>query len=217
MKSMPPLRVKALHVEESVAFHWPQADSEWFPEKFLFSVGEQQIRMSAAGQVEVQEGKHIVGRYSLPIPDEDVIGEFVYGRFRGDLIFCAETHEAGRGSISLLRFEPTKGTVKWSVELASFNLGEPLAVGDKLYVTALGFVGKMDLETGKFDWKHEGFYTDGAYNAFLKPRLGKDVVIFVENSVIREGEEALYVLVEEATGRLLTIWEGVGEDWLHVF
>jgi len=50
-----------------------------------------------------------------------------------------------------------------------------------LYVTCIGFVGKIDLESGTFMWKYDNLYSHGAFNDFRTPRIAGDSVIFDSN------------------------------------
>jgi hypothetical protein len=70
------------------------------------------------------------------------------------------------------------GKPKW-VQVLAGNVGEPYAVGGSLYVSGLGFVGKLDMQTGAYLWKHAELYrSPGMFNSFEAPRFEGHQVVF---------------------------------------
>lgn len=70
------------------------------------------------------------------------------------------------------------GKAIW-VQVLTGNVGEPYAVGGSLYVSGLGFVGKVDVRTGSYVWKHAELYrAPGMFNSFEAPRMEGHRVVF---------------------------------------
>ncbi len=75
-----------------------------------------------------------------------------------------------------------------------FNLGQPVIVGNMAYLSTIGSVGKIDLNTGKYVWKFDNLYENGKYNNFYEPVFHEgDLVLFSDgqNSILindRKGE-----------------------------
>ncbi|MDB3904979.1 hypothetical protein N9335_00720 [Crocinitomicaceae bacterium] len=49
-------------------------------------------------------------------------------------------------------------------ELIYFNLGQPIILNEFAFVSAIGFVGKLNLKTGQFIWKHDDLYDNEKYS-----------------------------------------------------
>ena len=67
--------------------------------------------------------------------------------------------------------------------------------GDDLYLTALGFIAKLNLTTGRYAWVHKDLYADGRFNAFKRPVVGDAVVTFTDGANTITVEKRSGVLV----------------------
>ncbi len=63
--------------------------------------------------------------------------------------------------------------------MPGFNVGEGLVEDDHLYLTAFGFVGKLNVLTCQYAWRHTNLYDegrdlygDGRFNSFKRPIVG---------------------------------------------
>ena len=90
----------------------------------------------------------------------------------------------------------------WTRHIPGFNLGEPLAVGDSIYITALGFIGGASLKTGKFLWQYDGLYgsDDQAFNSFQKPQLQGGKIIFTEQAASFSKRQPYQITVHPRSG-----------------
>lgn len=107
----------------------------------------------------------------------------------------------------LVRIARTSGRVLWSVALSG-NVGPPLRQESYLYVTGMGAVGKLDLNSGKFRWRHTGLLRKpGIFVAFERPRLeGANVVFPAINAVPSDAPTRRWpkaLVVNDATGKIL--------------
>jgi outer membrane protein assembly factor BamB len=203
---MPELLDRPRPVKESVVFANPEVDDPFNPAEFSFVHRGSRVRLSPEGRGTLLQGAEPVRAFTLPLPPDHRIEWFLYGATGDDIIFVLQLGVGDSLIASVCRFDIKTNVEKWSAVVPGFNIGEPLTVGTMLYVSALGFVGKLDMESGTYLWQHNGLYNDGVYNAFQKPWVSTGTVIFTELSNLREGDDALYVRVDDESGQLLDVW-----------
>ncbi len=108
----------------------------------------------------------------------------------------------------------------WSRPVPAAEVGEPLRDGHSLYLTAFGFVARLDLRAGEYVWLHEELdgTTGGAtarpeaardaanaarpFNSFETPALARDAVLFRERPVYNPPRT---LVVDRKTGKVLRI------------
>lgn len=80
--------------------------------------------------------------------------------------------------------------------------------GATLYVTAIGFVGKLDLNSGRFAWKNaELARPGGMYTYFDRPRIEGGRVVFAgkpQDPANPFPDESKVLLVDDRTGAILS-------------
>ena len=118
------------------------------------------------------------------------------------LIYEAHSEESGYGAILCLDGQSLQA--KWSTYIQGFNIGESLARNGFLFVTAFGFIGKIDLGTGNYVWKHDDLYRQPDYfNSFEKPSLVDNVVYFTESKPSYLRRQSVTIKVNNATGAII--------------
>jgi len=146
-----------------------------------FGFGERSIAVSAIGAAEVKTGDGAGTRFSLPY-DSALTDRIYSAPYHGDLIvlFGVGNGEEGWGGVA--RLQPPDFHVTWHVKIPSFNVGPAALDGSSLYVSACGFVGRIDLEGGRWLWQHDGLYdsTSGRFNSFLVPLVTRSEALFYE-------------------------------------
>jgi hypothetical protein len=100
------------------------------------------------------------------------------------------------------------GKVKWFLSFPG-NVGDPLLAEGRLYVSGIGFLGKIDLRAGAFTWKVEGLYREpGMFIFFELPHLeGHRVVFGARHSVGGQDVAARgpkSVAVDDRSGQVLS-------------
>lgn len=142
-------------------------------------------------------------RFNLRIDGD--IARVYYSEYRGDLLLVCELNyaETGEGVVTLL--EQPSMRARWSQKFGTFNVGEPLRDGRHLYVTTIGFVGKLDLGTGEVVWQQDDLYGrvgQGSFNAFAAPEVGADTVTFKDRQF---DTNAHRVVVNKKTGKIVRV------------
>jgi hypothetical protein len=119
--------------------------------------------------------------FDLPLAGGSLVRLFsaAYG---GDVIvvFEATNNEDGWGGVA--RINQGSATPVWALNIPGFNVSEGAIEGRFLYQAALGFVAKVDLDSGQYMWSRSDLYDRerGSFNVFRRPAVGAVEVEFQE-------------------------------------
>jgi hypothetical protein len=96
--------------------------------------------------------------------------------------------------------------MKWKRVIPGFNVGQGLLDGAFAYVTGIGFVGKVNLKSGAYAWRHADLYgqANSAFNIFALPEVEGNVVIFREAEHYLRKKVAV-IRVQRHTGKIISI------------
>ncbi|MEQ8582788.1 MAG: hypothetical protein RIC30_03295 [Marinoscillum sp.] len=91
----------------------------------------------------------------------------------------------------------------WVTPIQGFNMGIPLINDEFAYVTAIGFVGKINMSTGEYDWRHFNLYDRQTYdfNSFGQPIMNDSTIEFPSTNWKSKKERK--ILVDNSTGELI--------------
>lgn len=175
------------------------------PEAFEFELGGFSYHVRQNGNGWRKKGDR-TRRFNLRL-DGGGLTRVYFHDYGGRLLLVCEAGEAegGWGFVTLLE-QPSMRAL-WKQTYPAFGVGEPLREGRHLYVTGFGFVGRLDLGTGEFDWKHDDLYDtrEGApkhFNSFEKPELAGDTVLFRDRPVYNQRKT---LVVDRKTGRVIRV------------
>jgi hypothetical protein len=110
----------------------------------------------------------------------EYITKLAYAPYENDLIIVFQMENSEYGGSSAARIDGETLKPKWVSAVASFNLGKPIIKGNGLYVTTIGAIGKINVDTGEFFWKHTDLYDQETqdFNSFKMPVFSGTKVIF---------------------------------------
>ena len=171
--------------------------SEW-----RATVGKTEIGVRDNGSLtRISDGKKL----ALKLDKGDSFSQNVFvADHAGDLLLHSEVSNGPDGAGVLYRIDGKTFKEKWRAPITSFNLSAGLIEGENAYVTAHGFVGKVDLKTGKFIWKHNDLYRkftpDGAFNVIETGKIDGNNIIFEE---LREGRSPARLIVDKSSGKII--------------
>ena len=156
------------------------------PDRFTFSVGGFQYSVKADGAA-VRSGQGGTSqRFRLPVERDRWIERLWYLPVERDVVLICEDSDGEGGGGIVVRLAGQRLQRQWVTKLPGFNIGEGLLDGEHLYLTAIGFVGKLDINTGRFAWAHQNLhqnpYGDVRFNAFKRPIFRDDVVVFTDGT-----------------------------------
>lgn len=187
----------------------PGAHAE--PEAFEFERGGYRYRVAAHGagrrtQAGAGEQAARPRLFNLRLAGGDRITHLYFAEHDGNILLACEVSDAETGAGLVVRLEQPSMRALWRAELPAFNLGPPLRDGGHLYLTALGFAAKLELEAGTFLWRHGSLYGragEGTFNRFGPPELDGPAVVFREADVAGRAPKSLRV--HRRTGKILGI------------
>jgi len=163
-----------------------KGSDDFRPDRFTFSAGGFQYSVKADGTGVRSAQGGTSQRFRLPVDSDKWIERLWYLPIERDIVLICEDSDGESGGGIVVRLAGQRLQRRWVAKLPGFNIGEGLLDGAYLYVTAIGFVGKLDLNAGKFAWAHENLYQnpygDGRFSAFKRPILRDDVVVFTDGT-----------------------------------
>jgi hypothetical protein len=173
-------------------------------DKWSFSIGENQyeINKNGAGKRINQTGT--VTKFRLLKSDDESLHRVIYfSPYKNDLLLLSEIDYQGYGAGFIVRFDGKTLKTKWQCEIPGFNIAQGLIENKWAYLAAIGFIAKIDLETGKYLWKHDNLYRkyneSGAFNIFETPKSINNLVLFKE-----EGENN-QIEVNKMSGKIIKV------------
>ena len=147
---------------------------------------------------------------SIPItlPAGYEIEEVVDGVIVGDTAFidlAITDSESGSTIIASISLATKK--LNWQAEFHAFNASPLLIVDNEIYIGGIGKVAKYNAATGKQVWQIKDLYENNtqAYNAFNKPYISLNNVIFPEYKVSTASYAGIRsVVVNRKTGVMVS-------------
>ena len=130
--------------------------------------------------------KNRIANFRFKLDTDEILSRVVYfSEYKNDLLLISEI-EIGDGSRgSIVRFDGKTLKPKWQQNISAFNIAKGVIENNSVYLAAIGFAAKINLDTGKYVWKHEDFYrkykADGAFNIFETPEIEENIITLTEN------------------------------------
>ena len=156
---------------------------EYPPSSFEFSTSGYKYRISSSGRGR-RTGSRITPRsFNLRLDKGDSPERAIYhAEYQGDVLLLCEVSDGDGGAGFITRLGGRTLRMKWKRWIPAFNSGQGLIEDNFAYVTAHGFVGKVNLKPGAFVWKHDNLFRDGdTFNVFELPRIEGEAVLFEIN------------------------------------
>ncbi len=176
------------------------------PDAFEFEVRGFAYRVTAHGNGRREKGRKVRG-FNLRLNAGESITRAFYSEFGGRLLLLLHTDIAGvpLGFVTLLEQPSMRGL--WRQRIPAGDVGLPLRDGHDLYVTGLGFVGKLDLRTGEYAWLHDDLEVERddwpkPLRAFDEPELRGDAVLFRERPVYNPRGT---LVVDRKSGKVVSV------------
>lgn len=118
--------------------------------------------------------------------------------------------ERATSFIACIEQKQKKGPkIRWTTSIDGYNLGEPIMRGRYIYITAVGYVAKIDLEKGKIVWQHDDLFDMETedFTIMQKPEYSEGKVLFYG---LRPDKRVYKRLeVDDATGKKLGIYDHI--------
>ena len=188
----------------------PFSAAKSFPElpdtaSFEFSSGGYQYRI--AGNGKGHRSGNNKRSFNLRVAPNDYLTHNLYfTEYEGDLLLIAEVSNGDYGMGFIARLDGATLRMKWKRVIPGFNVGQGLLDGAFAYVTGIGFVGKVNLKSGAYAWRHRDLYgqANSAFNSFALPEVEGNVVIFREaEHYLRK--KAAVIRVQRHNGKIISV------------
>ena len=182
------------------------------PSYFEFSTSGYNYRISSSGRSKRTGAGSPAIHFNLRLGrGEHLDNALYYSEYRGDILFICGTTDGDYGAGFITRLDGRTLKSKWKRTIPAFNVGQGLIEGQHVYLTAIGFIAKLNLESGAYVWRHQKLYRSGthyyqkggAYNAFELPKVEGQTVVFLEIAVYPGTAKA--IKVDKITGKILSM------------
>lgn len=137
----------------------------------------------------------------LPILKGDHITKIKVQPYQSDLLIAYESTDGNYGSGEICRFSEQPLKIKWCAEIYGFNVIASLGSDGAAYVGSIGFLGRINLESGKYCWQlSELFDADHTFNLFGIPLEDESAAAFAASEEIFVTK---VIVIDKKTGELL--------------
>lgn len=134
---------------------WPD------PDTLLIYIDGSRYKVSSRGEVVAPDGN-----VSFYIKNEGRI-ETLYFVQKGSSLFLFYTDATADGSASFVkRVDIKSGKTIWTSDVTGIAMGRPVIKGQFAYIGSFGFVGKLKLKNGQYDWKYSNLNVGGRFQKF---------------------------------------------------
>ena len=146
-------------------------------------------------------------RFNLRLDGREYVEGLRFALYEGDLLLVCELADGdGDGGLVALLEQPSMRAL-WRQKIPASGVGEPLRDGHSLYVTGVGFVGKIDMRTGAFDWQHDLLDDEReggpmSFGSFGTPELAGEEVLFGGSPVYNQRRT---LVVNRKTGKIIRV------------
>ncbi len=150
---------------------------EW-NEKASCDMGRERVDFDSGGKARWSSDREKETRFEVPVDSPGAMSRVWCLAAADSLLLVYQVTVAGGGRGYAARIV-RNGTVAWKTTIPQFNVGEPWLDGSDLYVSAVGFLAKIDATSGRYVWKDADLYRDpGMYTAFGRPTRNGTRIVF---------------------------------------
>lgn len=178
-------------------------------EHWSFSMGEKKFEIENGGRGKLTIPEKTSQVFSVSINNADYIDRVIYFAEIGeDLLLIGELSFSDAGGGFIARLDAKSLKTKWSSVIPAFNIASGLIEDNSAYIAGIGFIAKINLNSGKYIWKHDDLYRkydeNGAFNVFLTPRTKGELVIFEEEDSLNRGFDH-QIHVNKSSGKIVNV------------
>ncbi len=158
---------------------------------YQFAAFGRKLTFTSQGNLRIKESKNRYQSISL-FKDSSLFLEAVeFVPYKNGLVIMYQLNDAGVGWSEIVRVSIPQTKVLWRTKFGNINLTPAIIENQFLYGTTLGFVGKVDLETGKILWHKPDLWEKHQVNSFYKMGIIKDTVVFIGKVYKRENDNRM--------------------------
>jgi hypothetical protein len=143
------------------------------------------------------------------VDQKGVVEYLACGAYKNSTVIWASVDMAGDGNCHLLSVKSPDGPLNWKKTIPAFNTRKPVTRNNFIYLCGIGFIGKINLDTGNYAWKRDDLYhgkENLRFNNFSNIFLYGDHVIFIEGEKPGASPRRK-IIVNDAGGKIESIEE----------
>jgi hypothetical protein len=167
---------------------------------YQFSIGGSSYRVQSNGRGIREAGTQQPEEFKLAVDSESTIVRIFVCRREANVLLTAEVSDGESGGGTVFLLEGKTLVTKWKTDIPGFNVAAPVVEVDFAYVSGIGFVGCLNLRSGRYRWKHVGLYDNGEYNAFKPAEPDGGQVVFRDKTQ----SNVLPVVIQKRSGKILS-------------
>jgi len=180
-----------------------ERDSLGDPASFTVSVSETQSLIRSDGRM-LWPGRSVTRSLKLPVDDGHITNLYAASVGDGDLLLVLQLDDYEAGWSKAVRLRRRLPHLVWASSMLGLNAAPPCINGSDAYLAASGFIAKLNINGGKYKWRHAGMYeSDKRLNMFDQPELRGSTVIFRAQAL--PSDTQVVITVERASGRILSV------------
>jgi hypothetical protein len=193
-------RQPAHHVQYAQKAEPSNTDPET-PKSYRFSVEDEDYFIDENGTGSLTIGGRQSAIFELPVEGMPYIEELYFIPY-GDhvLVLLYELSDGEGGMSKVARVYRPELQTTFTADIPGFNLGPAALEGNHLYVSAGGFLGCLNLDRWQYEWTHGNLYERYSANAFGKPEVFVNTVVFPAQISERKG--SVRMVVEKSSAAL---------------
>lgn len=135
--------------------NWPN------PDTLVIYIDGERYKVLANGNI-----YNVTGQLKYKLGNEFPIEQLYFlQRGRDMFFFYTDVDVNGAGSF-VKRMSLDTGEMAWETEVDGFSFSRPLVRGQFAYFGTIGFIGKLKLRNGSFDWRYSNLGHKGRFNHF---------------------------------------------------
>ena len=185
------------------------------PDSFEFKIEKTKYIISNSGQGIRYDEKKEETKFSLPTDEHNSIEAIGYSYVDEALIIIYQISGADVLTGYIVRLNKNTLKLEWITSISGFNIGPALLSENAIYLTAIGFIGKLDLLAGRYSWQYKNLNiktTDifnssekpvGIFNSFETPVLKNNIVYFTEHLFHPFLGPPVTIEVDDMTGKII--------------
>ena len=172
---------------------WPE------PDTMLIYINGVRFKVAADGDI-IDANNNTY----LDLDNDGQITKLFYHQKGGDLfLFFADKTEQSRAAYAK-RIRISDKRMVWAALVPGYSIARPVIRGQYAYVCSYGFIGKIKLKTGQFEWRFSNLNENGRFEQF-------ESIDFPERHQVRFVAPHVYssekdtITVNDITGEILRI------------
>jgi len=135
---------------------------------------------------------------------ELIIKEAYFLEYKNDLIIYYVASDLESGASYIECYDVRTNKLKWKNDIRGFNLTTPVILNNMTYMASIDFIGKLNLDNGKYLWRHDGLYEKTRFHSFRSIEIDEFKVNFIGSLSLpfKDTRKSGRIIVNDNTGEI---------------